>query len=73
MFLKINGDLNRYYLQTVCMLFLGSVFFDALPLKHLPGGVIYGICNGAFLLYDYGFSKIIGFYCQRIDRVLRKA
>lgn len=28
MFLKINGDLNRYYLQTVCMLFFPGATFS---------------------------------------------
>lgn len=58
---------------TIFLLFMGRIFFAAMPLENLPKGLVYAICNGAFLIYDYGFSKIIGFYCCRIDRVLRKA
>ena len=38
----------------------------------LPGGGLYLAGNAVFLLYDFGFSKLICFYRERVDRVLRK-
>jgi len=58
---------------TVVLLFFGTVFFRAVPLAKYSKAVIYLICNVAFFAYDYGFSKVIGFYRLRIDRVLRRS
>lgn len=47
---------------------LAGYFFladRALAVVYLTGNVV-------FLLYDFGFSKVIGFYCQRVEKVLRK-
>lgn len=38
--------------------------------KALP--VVYFAGNVVFLVYDFGFSKVIGFYRQRVEKVLRK-
>ena len=57
---------------TVMLLFFGTVFFRAVPLGQYSRLVLYLICNVAFFAYDYGFSKVIGFYIQRVDRVVRK-
>ena len=57
---------------TVILLFFGTVFFRAVPLGQYSRLVLYLICNVAFFAYDYGFSKVIGFYIQRVDRVVRK-
>lgn len=38
--------------------------------KALP--VVYFAGNVVFLIYDFGFSKVIGFYRQRVEKVLRK-
>ena len=57
---------------TVFLTALGEVFFVVVPLKSKPELVVYLICNVIFFAYDYGFSKVIGFYRHRVDRVLRK-
>lgn len=50
-----------------------SAFFTALPLMRWSRRGIAVFCSGVFLMYDYGFSKWIGFYRQNVDRVLRKS
>lgn len=46
---------------------LGAVSFGDLALWMIWIGV-----NVVFLVYDYGFSKLIAFYVQRVDRVLTR-
>lgn len=48
-----------------------------LLLPFLPAGLegnwlIFAAGNVAFVIYDVGFSKLIGLYVARVDRVLRK-
>ena len=45
--------------------FLPAVLSSKTWLLYLVGNVV-------FLIYDFGFTKLIAFYCRRIDRVLRK-
>lgn len=55
------------------LLLFRSLFFSVVPLERVPRVPLFLLCNGGFLAYDFGFSKIIGFYRCRVDRVLRKA
>lgn len=57
---------------TVLFSLFRGLFFSVLPLERLPRGLIYLLCAGIFLVYDYGFSKLIGFYRRNVDRLLRK-
>ena len=58
-------------LSLVLMGFSG-LLFSLIPWEDLPLGLLYVAGNVVFLIYDFGFSKVIGFYAQRVDRVLRK-
>ena len=49
-----------------------SLLFSLVPWEDLPLGLLYAAGNVVFLIYDLGFSKVIGFYAHRVDRVLRK-
>ena len=49
----------------------GSLFMAMGPGKDLPSLVLLLLGNVVFLLYDYGFSKIITFYLLRVDRMMR--
>lgn len=58
---------------TLVLLAASGLLFSMIPWEDLPLGLLYLAGNVVFLLYDFGFSKVIGFYTQRVDRVLRKA
>lgn len=51
---------------------LRAVLLPFLPAALSSTGLVYAAGNVAFLIYDMGCSKLIGFYVVRIDRVLRK-
>lgn len=51
---------------------LSGIFFAALPVETLPVWAAYLAGNLIFIVYDFGMSKVMTFYAQRIDRVLRK-
>lgn len=51
---------------------LRAVLFLVLPLDGKMPWVLYLVCNGAFLVYDFGLTKLIAFYMIRIDRILHK-
>jgi hypothetical protein len=51
---------------TVLLFGFSALLLPLLP-EHLQGNlVIYLVGNGAFLLYDYGFSKLITYYAARL-------
>ena len=54
----------------ICLIMAGAVT-ASLP-KALGGSawVLYGVANVVFLLYDYGFSKLIALYIARIQRAI---
>lgn len=56
---------------TLIYLTMAGVVLDSLP-QVLGGSVwiLYGAANVVFLLYDYGFSKLIAVYIARIDRAI---
>lgn len=49
---------------------LSGLLTGMLPANNLPLAVLLVIANVVFLLYDYGFSKVLTFYRLRVDRVL---
>lgn len=51
---------------------LQTVFLSALPVEEMVLWQLYLIGNIVFLLYDFGFTKLITFYAVRIDAPLRK-
>ena len=55
----------------ICLIMAGAVT-ASLP-KALGGSawVLYGVANVVFLLYDYGFSKLIALYINRVQRAIR--
>lgn len=59
-------------LLSVFLFGLSSVFFASLPLEDLPLWIIYPAGNVVFVIYDLGFSKLIGFYLKRVEPLLRK-
>lgn len=52
---------------------LRQVFLAALPLPTEANWLVYLLGNTAFLVYDFGFSKLIALYVQRVDRMLKKS
>lgn len=57
---------------SLVLLGFSALFFSLVAWEGLPLWGLYLAGNGVFLLYDFGFSKVISFYRQRVDRVLRK-
>lgn len=51
---------------------LRAAFLPFLPAMLSETPLVYAAGNVAFLVYDFGFTKLIAFYCQRIDKVLRR-
>jgi len=74
--------LNRLVLELIIKLLLfnayavllirifENLFTEIVPAKDLPTILLLLIGNVVFLLYDYGFSKVITFYRARVDRVM---
>jgi len=55
---------------SIILIFLREVILDLG--EYAPGDIIiYLIGNAVFLLFDYGYSKVIWFYMNRISRYLR--
>lgn len=57
----------------LCCFGLRAVFLPFLPQALTSPRLIWLVGNGAFLIYDIGFSKLIALYIGRIDKVLRKS
>lgn len=51
---------------------LKAVFLPFLPGALSQTWMVFAAGNIGFVIYDIGFSKLIGFYAARVDRVLRK-
>ena len=56
---------------TVVWLTMAAAVTASLP-QTLSGSVwvLYGLANVVFLLYDYGFSRLIGLYIARVQRAI---
>ena len=61
-----NGMLSVFWFL------LGELFLPFLPEPLVGTGMVYAVGNVAFLLYDFGFSKLIALYLHRVAPVLRK-
>jgi len=56
---------------SVIWVFLRELAFGFL--SSVPGPVmLYLACNAAFIAFDYGFSKLIWFYIERISKYMKK-
>lgn len=56
---------------TVIFLVMRQAVLDSLPNMLGVTWMLYAVGNIVFLLYDFGFSKLIGFYIARIGRAVR--
>lgn len=56
---------------TVIFLAMKTAVLDSLPVALSVVWLLYLVGNGVFLLYDYGFSKLIALYMSRIYRPSR--
>lgn len=56
----------------VVYVFLKTFLFSSLPAPLTAVGPLFLCGNVIFVLYDVGLSKVIAFYTNRIDLVLRK-
>lgn len=57
---------------TVLWFGLRGIFLWGIPQAEELGWLLYPIGNVVFLVYDYGFSKLIAFYAARVDRPMRR-
>ena len=54
----------------VCLTMAGAVTASLPQTLGSSVWVLYGLANAVFLLYDYGFSKLIALYIARIQRAI---
>lgn len=57
---------------TFCWFVLRDVLLAGLPAVFEQLWVLYVGGNVVFLIYDYGFSKLVMFYAARIDKAIRR-
>lgn len=57
---------------TLCWFVLRKALLAGLPALFGPLGALYLFGNAVFLMYDFGFSKLIAFYALRVDKAIRK-
>ena len=57
---------------TFCWFVLRDVLLAGLPAVFEQLWVLYVGVNVVFLIYDYGFSKLVMFYAARIDKAIRR-
>ena len=58
---------------TAICLTMATAVAESLPLPQVLGSsvwVFYGAANVVFLMYDYGFSRLIGLYIARVQRAI---
>lgn len=56
---------------TLVFVIMKAAVFDSLPSVLATTWLLYIVANIVFLLYDIGFSKLIGFYITRIGRAIK--
>lgn len=59
-----------YGMLSVLWFLLGQVLAPFLPAALERTPLLYGVGTAVFVVYDYGFTKLIGFYMARIHRHL---
>lgn len=57
---------------TFCWFVLRDVLLAGLPAVFEQLWVLYAGGNAVFVVYDYGFSKLVMLYAARIDRAIRR-
>lgn len=60
-----NGMLSVFWFV------LRTIFLSAIPLSTQSLPLLYLGGSAVFLMYDFGFSKLISFYIARVDKPLR--
>ncbi len=56
---------------TLIYVIMKAAVLDSLPSILAVTWLLYIVANVVFLLYDFGFSKLIGFYIARIGRAVK--
>lgn len=56
---------------TLIYLLMGAAVLDSLSQQLSVVWLLYLVGNIVFLIYDFGFSKLIGFYIARIGRAVK--
>lgn len=56
---------------TLIFVVMKAAVLDSLPSALAVTWLLYLVANVVFLLYDFGFSKLIGFYIARIGRAVK--
>lgn len=56
---------------TVIFLTMKAAVLNSLPSQFRAVWLLYAVANAVFIVYDFGFSKLIGFYISRIGRATR--
>lgn len=56
---------------TVIFLTMKAAVLNSLPNQFRAVWLLYAVANAVFIVYDLGFSKLIGFYISRIGRATR--
>ncbi|MBM6869578.1 hypothetical protein H7U37_08610 [Pseudoflavonifractor phocaeensis] len=65
------GKLAFFYGMLSVLWFLaGEVLTPFLPAALDSTPLVYGVGTAVFVVYDYGFTKLIGFYMARVHRYL---
>lgn len=59
-----------WLMLSVLWFLLRKVFLPFLPPALDSAPLVYGVGTVVFLIYDYGFTKLIGFYMARVQRNL---
>lgn len=59
-----------YGMLSVLWFLAGEVLMPFLPGMLNSAPLVYGAGTAAFVVYDYGFTKLIGFYMARVHRYL---
>ena len=55
----------------ICLTMTAAVAASLPRVLGSSAWVLYGLANVVFLLYDYGFSKLIALYINRVQRAIR--
>lgn len=73
--LPVELLLKLAFFNLILLIFLfgfSALLFPLLPEVMQTALPLFGIGNVVFLIYDYGFSKLITYYASRIRKVTRK-
>lgn len=57
---------------TICWFSLRAALLSGLPGLFQQLWALYLLGNAVFLIYDFGFTKLIAFYAARVDKAVRR-